>query len=56
MDEVKRSILAVNALPGGDFEIIPERVQDSWKVEEPTLDEVELLAQRVTEIQQPAGK
>lgn len=56
MDEVKRSISAVNALPGGDFEIIPERVQDSWKVEEPTLDEVELLAQRVSEIQQPANK
>ncbi|MFO0970632.1 MAG: hypothetical protein U0793_34265 [Gemmataceae bacterium] len=37
-------------LPGGDFEIIPERTQEAWKVEEPTLDEVELLAQRVGEI------
>jgi hypothetical protein len=55
MDEVKRSIPAVNALPGGDFEVIPERTQDSWKVEEPTLDEVVLVAQRVTELQQPPG-
>ena len=53
MEEVKRSIPTANVLPGGDFEIIPERTQDSWKVEEPTLDEVELLAQRVGEIKLP---
>ncbi len=50
MDEVKRSQPIANVLRGGDFEIIPERTQDAWKVEEPTLDEVDMIAQRVGEV------
>ncbi len=55
VDEVGKSIATANVLPGGDFEIIPERVQDSWRPEEPTLDEVELLAKRVTDVHIPLG-
>ena len=53
MDEVKRSGVMSNVLPGGDFEIIPERTQDSWKVEEKTIDDVEFQAQRVTQFNAP---
>lgn len=53
MEEVRRSVPTANVLPGGDFEIIPERVQDSWKPEEPTLDQVDMLAKRVAEIDVP---
>src|SRR5262249_3657724 len=53
MEQIGKSIATGNVLPGGDFEIIPERVQDSWRPEDPTLDDVELLAQRVTEVNVP---
>jgi len=53
MEEVRRSVPTANVLPGGDFEIIPERVQDSWKPEEPSLDQVDMLAKRVAEIEVP---
>jgi hypothetical protein len=55
MDEVKRSVPTANILPGGDFEPIPERTQDTWKLDEKTLDDVELLAQRVSEVKLPAA-
>jgi len=42
-----------NVLPGGDFEVIPQRAQDTWRPEEPTLDEVEMTATRVGEIAKP---
>jgi hypothetical protein len=54
MDEVKKCVPTANVLPGGDFEIVPERSQDSWKVEEPTLDEVDMIADRRSEIPVPA--
>ena len=54
MDEIKRSTPSANVLRGGDFEIIPERTQDAWKVEEPTLDDVEMVAKRVGEVNVPA--
>jgi hypothetical protein len=50
MDEVKRLAPAANVLPGGDFEVVAERTQDTWKLDEKTLDEVDLRAQRVSEI------
>jgi hypothetical protein len=56
MDEVKRSVAAANVLTGGDFEIIPERTQDAWKLEEPTLDDVDLVAQRVGDLKVPVSK
>jgi hypothetical protein len=55
MDEVKRCIPTANVLPGGDFEIMPERIQDSWRPEEPSLDDVELIAKRVSEIAAPVN-
>lgn len=45
-----------NVLPGGDFETVPERTQEGWRVEEPTLDQVEMLAQRVGGVQTPLSK
>lgn len=53
MDIVRSSSPGPNLLFGGDFEIVPERKQDGWKIEELTLDDVELLAQRVGQIEQP---
>jgi len=50
MEQVKNSVPSANVLPGGDFEALPARDQDSWKVEEPTLDNVDLIADRVQEI------
>jgi hypothetical protein len=56
MDEVKRAVVTANTLPGGDFEMIPERTQDSWNLEEKTLDDdkVTMSAQRVAEVKVPA--
>lgn len=60
MDQVKSSSPGANVLVGGDFEAVPNNPQDSWKIDEPTLDDVEMLLIRVTEIQGPidikAGK
>jgi hypothetical protein len=53
MEDVRRSVPTTNVLPGGDFELIAQRVQDTWKPEEPSLDPVEMLAKRVTEIDVP---
>lgn len=53
MEQVKRSVATPNVLAGGDFEVVPERKQEAWKLEEPTLDEVELRADRVTEVVAP---
>lgn len=47
MEEVRKNVPSPNLLPGGDFEIIPERVQETWRVEEPTIDPVEMEASRV---------
>lgn len=55
MAQVDKSIATANVLPGGDFEIIPERVQDTWRPEDPTLDEVELQAKRVSDVGVPRG-
>lgn len=53
MDRVGKAIATGNVLPGGDFEIIPERVQDSWRPEDPTLDEVEMTVERVADVTIP---
>ncbi len=53
MDQVSKCVTAPNVLPGGDFEVVPERKQEAWKLDEQTLDEVEQLATRVSEIQSP---
>lgn len=51
MNQVHSAVTSTNVLPGGDFEIIPERVQEAWKPAEPTLDDVELTVDRVGEIE-----
>src|SRR6185295_19508170 len=60
MNQVKSSTLGANVLVGGDFETVPANPQDAWKIDEPTLDDVEMLLIRVTELQVPidmkAGK
>jgi hypothetical protein len=53
MAQVGRSAPASNVLPGGDFEIVPNRTQEAWKIEEPTLDPVELAALRVGQVKPP---
>jgi hypothetical protein len=57
MEQVNRATIAANVLPGGDFEGLPQRKEDAWHLEDPpSLDEVELIAQRVGEISQPEEK
>lgn len=53
MQEVRKATAGKNVLPGGDFEGVPSTTQDAWKIEEPTLDEVKMIAIRVTEVQGP---
>ncbi len=50
MDQVRKSTVAGNQLRGGDFELIPERVQENWKLDRPSLDEVDMIADRVVEL------
>jgi hypothetical protein len=43
-----------NVLPGGDFESLAKRPEDAWHIEDPpSLDGVELIAQRVSEVNEP---
>ena len=53
IDQVAASVPTTNVLPGGDFEVIPQRAQDAWRPEEPTLDDVEMTASRVGEVTKP---
>jgi hypothetical protein len=50
MEKIQRCAPAANVLPGGDFEVTPEKPVANWQAqEEGRLDNVELLAQRVAE-------
>lgn len=53
LEQVGKCVAAANVLPGGDFEVVPERKQEAWKLEEQTLDEVVQAAERVNEILSP---
>lgn len=53
VQQIKSSSAGQNILPGGDFESVPANPQDAWKIEEPTLDDVEMTPIRVTEVQGP---
>ncbi|MEI7687814.1 MAG: hypothetical protein WCL32_22640, partial [Planctomycetota bacterium] len=53
MHLIKSSSAGQNALVGGDFEAVPGNPQDAWRIEEPTLDEVEMILIRTTEVQGP---
>lgn len=50
MDLVRKSSASSNLLRGGDFEMAPDRKQDSWRPDRQSLDEVELIAERVSEL------
>lgn len=53
MAQIKTSTAGANVLPGGDFENVPTQPSEAWKIEEPTLDEVEMLVIRTTDVQGP---
>lgn len=50
MEQVRKSTVSVNQLRGGDFELVADRVQEAWKLDRPTLDEVDMVAERVADI------
>ena len=53
MDQVSKSVAKENVLAGGDFEVDPQHLQESWRLEEPKLDPVEMIAGRESEIRVP---
>jgi hypothetical protein len=53
MDQISKSVPTTNVLPGGNFEVVAGQDPQSWRLDEPTLDDVEMKADRVTEIQLP---
>ncbi|MSQ95145.1 MAG: hypothetical protein EXR98_11400 [Gemmataceae bacterium] len=52
MDQVRKpgTALGRNQLRGGDFELAPERKLEGWKESRETLDDLELIADRVSEL------
>ena len=50
MNQKTNATVGGNVLRGGDFELPPQRVQDTWKLEKASLDEVVMLAERVTDL------
>jgi hypothetical protein len=50
MEQVRKSTVGANRLIGGDFEIVPERKQESWKESRESLDDLVMIADRVTEL------
>jgi hypothetical protein len=57
MDQLLAGSWGDNVLPGGDFEALPKRAEETWHlVDPPPLDDVELIAQRVGEISTPELK
>jgi hypothetical protein len=50
MAQINQGTLGPNLLPGGDFEILPERTQEGWKERKVSLDDVDLFSGRVSEL------
>jgi hypothetical protein len=50
MDQIKKTAPAPNVLLSGNFEIAPGRSLEDWVPQDMTLDDVDLIAERVTEI------
>ncbi len=48
MDLVHQGRPGANVLPNGDFEVSPDRAPEAWLPQETTLDEVDMVARRVT--------
>jgi hypothetical protein len=53
IEQVRGLTPSANVLTSGDFESTPAVGRDTWRVDEPTLDEVEMLAMRVGDVKQP---
>jgi hypothetical protein len=53
IEEIKQKAVGGNILPGGDFETDPAQAVDAWRPQETTLDEVAMIAQRVTKLDIP---
>jgi hypothetical protein len=53
MAQVRKSSVGVNLLRGGDFELVADRKQETWRPDRQSLDDVELIAERVTELNVP---
>jgi hypothetical protein len=57
MDQVRRSTVGNNLLIGGDFELVPNRKQESWGLAtHPNVDGLDLIADRVSEWVGAKGK
>ena len=56
MEQVRKSTVGANQLRGGDFEIVAERKQESWRPDRQSLDDVDLIAERVTELNIPRAE
>lgn len=54
MAEIQKTSVGANVLRGGDFELVPERVQETWQRTPPvaTLDDVVVTAERVSELKE----
>jgi hypothetical protein len=50
MADVRRSSVSTNQLRGGDFELDPGRKQETWRLDRQSLDDVDLIAERVTDL------
>jgi hypothetical protein len=50
MNQKTNATVGGNVLRGGDFELAPQQVQNTWKLEKASLDEVNMLAERVSDL------
>lgn len=50
MNQVRAASVGANTLVGGDFELDPSRIQESWKLVKESLDDLDMSAQRVAEM------
>jgi hypothetical protein len=57
VEQMQGASWGANVLPGGDFESLPQRPEEAWRLFDPMpLDEVELIPQRVSEVDEPTLK
>jgi hypothetical protein len=49
MEQMHQGRFGSNILPNGDFELDPKQTPDGWSLRETTLDDVDLIARRVTD-------
>lgn len=55
MNQKSNATASANLLHGGDFELPAERVQETWKLEKSSLDDVEMIAERVSKMKVARG-